>query len=64
MKVPKSVKAPRKTRAEALLARMSLGAVPLDGVYWIDPRELRKAQIGANDERSSNRDRQCNERAS
>jgi len=27
--------------AEAILARISLGAVPMDGVYWFDPKALR-----------------------
>jgi len=27
---------------EAVLARMSLGAVPMDGVYWFDPKVMRE----------------------
>jgi hypothetical protein len=29
---------------EAVLARMSLGAVPMDGVYWFDPKAARAAR--------------------
>ena len=28
----------RQSRFEAVLARISLGAVPMDGIYWIDPK--------------------------
>jgi len=28
---------------EAMLARISLGAVPVDGLYWFDPRAAREA---------------------
>jgi len=27
---------------EAVLARMSLGAVPMDGIYWFDPKTMRE----------------------
>ena len=38
----------KHTLFEAVLARMSLGAVPMDGVYWFDPEEMRRrAQEGA-----------------
>ena len=33
---------PKHTLFEAVLARMSLGAVPMDGVYWFDPKEMRE----------------------
>ena len=25
---------------EAILARISLGAVPIDGIYWFDPKAI------------------------
>ncbi len=28
---------------EAVLARISLGAVPMDGIYWFDPKAAAKA---------------------
>jgi hypothetical protein len=28
----------RQSRFEAVLARISLGAVPMDGIYWLDPK--------------------------
>jgi len=28
---------------QAVLARISLGAVPVDGVYWFDPKDARAA---------------------
>ena len=34
----------KHTLVEAVLARMSLGAVPMDGVYWFDPKALRDRQ--------------------
>ncbi len=43
----------KHTLFEAVLARMSLGAVPMDGVYWFDPKvlqeraaEAEKARLG------------------
>ena len=30
----------KHTLMEAVLARISLGAVPMDGVYWFDPKAL------------------------
>jgi hypothetical protein len=33
----------KQTRAEAILKRMSFGAVPMGGVYWVDPRAVRGA---------------------
>ena len=33
----------KQTRAEAILKRMSFGAVPIGGVYWVDPRAVRAA---------------------
>jgi hypothetical protein len=37
----------KHTLFEAVLARMSLGAVPMDGVYWFDPKAMREhAQKG------------------
>jgi hypothetical protein len=33
----------KQTRAEAILERMSFGAVPVGGVYWVDPRAVRAA---------------------
>ena len=32
----------KHTLVEAVLARMSLGAVPMDGVYWFDPKVMRE----------------------
>jgi hypothetical protein len=32
----------KHTLFEAVLARMSLGAVPMDGIYWFDPKALRE----------------------
>jgi hypothetical protein len=32
----------KHTLFEAVLARMSLGAVPMDGVYWFDPKIMRE----------------------
>ncbi len=32
----------KHTLFEAVLARMSLGAVPMDGVYWFDPKAQRE----------------------
>lgn len=32
----------KHTLFEAILARMSLGAVPMDGVYWFDPKTMRE----------------------
>ena len=32
----------KHTLFEAVLARMSLGAVPMDGVYWFDPKVMRE----------------------
>lgn len=32
----------KHTLFEAVLARMSFGAVPMDGVYWFDPKALRE----------------------
>lgn len=34
----------KHTLFEAVLARMSLGAVPMDGVYWFDPKAARAAR--------------------
>ena len=28
---------------QAVMARISLGAVPVDGVYWFDPKDARAA---------------------
>jgi hypothetical protein len=36
---------PKQTMAERILARISYGAVPMDGVYWLDPREARRAKV-------------------
>jgi hypothetical protein len=30
------------TLFQAVLARMSLGAVPMDGIYWFDPKRAGK----------------------
>jgi hypothetical protein len=32
----------KHTLIEAALARMSLGAVPMDGIYWFDPKAIRE----------------------
>ena len=28
----------KQTRYQAVLERMSFGAVPVDGIYWLDPK--------------------------
>jgi hypothetical protein len=33
----------KQTLYETMLARISLGAVPVDGIYWFDPRSAREA---------------------
>jgi hypothetical protein len=30
---------------EAVLARISLGAVPIDGIYWFDPKATARADV-------------------
>jgi hypothetical protein len=30
---------------EAVLARISLGAVPIDGIYWFDPKAAGRADV-------------------
>lgn len=35
----------KQTLAESILERISFGAVPMDGVYWLDPREARRAKV-------------------
>jgi hypothetical protein len=32
------MKTSKQSRFEAVLARISLGAVPMDGIYWLDPK--------------------------
>ena len=32
----------KHTLIEAVLARMSLGAVPMGGFYWVDPKIMRE----------------------
>ncbi|MBS0420443.1 MAG: hypothetical protein JSR66_22240 [Proteobacteria bacterium] len=32
--------------AQAVLARISLGAVPMDGIYWFDPKALQSRDSG------------------
>ena len=34
---------PRHSLYEAVLARISLGAVPVDGIYWFDPKAAARA---------------------
>jgi hypothetical protein len=34
------MKMSRHTLTQTILARLSFGAVPLDGLYWFDPRDL------------------------
>ncbi len=36
----------KQALAEAILARMSLGAVPMDGLYWIDVQAARRKVTG------------------
>jgi len=43
----------KHTLIEAVLARMSLGAVPMDGIYWIDPKAVRAARERTGSEQSS-----------
>ena len=33
----------KQRRFEAFVARISRGAVPIDGVYWLDPKDARVA---------------------
>ncbi|MFL6605354.1 MAG: hypothetical protein ACJ8R9_29025 [Steroidobacteraceae bacterium] len=33
----------KQTRYQAVLERMSFGAVPIDGIYWLDPTESVRA---------------------
>jgi len=35
-----------ETRFQALLARISRGAVPMDGIYWLEPKDGGKADVG------------------
>ena len=51
----------KQTLYQTMLARISLGAVPVDGIYWFDPREAKKT--GAQHERSHNRDEISQKRA-
>jgi len=45
---------PKQTLVEAVLARISLGAVPMDGIYWFDPKALRgREQSGKSDAEKS-----------
>jgi hypothetical protein len=32
------MKTSKRSLYEAVLARLSLGAVPIDGIYWFDPK--------------------------
>lgn len=38
MKTSKHSLASKHSLYEAVLARISLGAVPIDGIYWFDPK--------------------------
>ena len=38
-----------KTLFQAILARISLGAVPVDGSYWFDPKDSGTPATGAPD---------------
>lgn len=40
----------KQTRAEAILKRMSFGAVPMGGVFWVDPRAVRAAMADRNEQ--------------
>jgi hypothetical protein len=37
----------KQTLLEAVLARISLGAVPMDGIYWFDPKAIKAKTIKA-----------------
>ena len=37
------VNTPKHSLYEAVLARISLGAVPIDGIYWFDPKAAVRA---------------------
>jgi len=56
----------KHTLVEAVLARMSLGAVPMDGVYWFDPKVMREQaakaaeQAKAKAERAGESHEHCN----
>jgi hypothetical protein len=47
---------------EAVLARMSLGAVPMDGLYWFDPKVMREraAAEAAQKAKQEKSDEHCN----
>ena len=34
---------PKHSLYEAVLARICLGAVPIDGIYWFDPKTTARA---------------------
>jgi len=42
----------KHTLAEAVLARMSLGAVPMDGIYWFDAKGMRHQAGGSHSSRA------------
>jgi hypothetical protein len=39
----------KQTLYQAFLGRISRGAVPMDGIYWIDPKDAGKADAGIAD---------------
>jgi hypothetical protein len=34
----------KQSQFEATLARISFGAVPIDGIYWLDPKMVARAR--------------------
>jgi hypothetical protein len=36
----------KQTLFQAVLARISLGAVPVDGIYWFDPKDAGITEAG------------------
>jgi hypothetical protein len=46
MKTSKHSLASQHSLYEAVLARISLGAVPIDGIYWFDPRPTTRVDAG------------------
>jgi len=43
----------KRSRVERALARISLGAVPMDGIYWIDPKAAAKVVASKRNEAPS-----------
>jgi hypothetical protein len=46
----------KQTLFRAILARISRGAVPMDGVYWFDPKDARLPMSASRDARAKSSD--------